>query len=105
MVMPVVVVGDQKSSSKFLVSPEAKFPVEFLSLARQKELYPDLDLILPKNHFARKNMGYLLALEMGACHVWDFDDDNYLTGSSSALNSSITYKRNETCDPDDAALF
>lgn len=31
---------------------------------------------VPWNHFGRKNVGYLMAVQAGACAVWDFDDDN-----------------------------
>lgn len=33
---------------------------------------------LPWNHFGRKNVGYLYAIQHGATVIWDFDDDNNL---------------------------
>ena len=32
----------------------------------------------PWNHFGRKNIGYLYAIQHGADVIWDFDDDNML---------------------------
>ena len=32
----------------------------------------------PWNHFGRKNIGYLYAIQHGADVIWDFDDDNIL---------------------------
>ena len=49
----------------------------FLSVQDQAELFPELSSTLPWNHFGRKNLGYLFAVQAGAELVWDFDDDNY----------------------------
>ena len=34
--------------------------------------------LLPWNHFARKNVGFLYAIQHGATEVFDYDDDNLL---------------------------
>jgi hypothetical protein len=68
----VIVVADRKT-------PEAAYrglDCEFLSLARQKELAPAFDALLPFDHYARKNMGYLWAIRRGYDHVIETDDDN-----------------------------
>jgi hypothetical protein len=51
----------------------------------QTRMYPVLDDLVPRGNYARKNIGYLYALHvLGACAIWDFDDDNCLTSESSA---------------------
>jgi hypothetical protein len=65
MLMPVVVVGDTGSDPVgFQTAADRAHPVEFLSLDRQTELFPNLDAILPTESFARKNMGYLRAIQI-----------------------------------------
>jgi hypothetical protein len=77
----VVVVGDKKTPP-LSFSPES--PVVFLDVATQRAMMVDggdrnrLGHLLPWNHFGRKNLGYLYALQHGAKRVWDFDDDNVL---------------------------
>ena len=34
--------------------------------------------VTPANHFSRKNIGYLFAIQHGAQLIYDFDDDNEL---------------------------
>ena len=67
----IVIVGDKKSppikSSRNLC---------FLSIEEQRNLgYKSFDLC-PYNHYARKNLGYLYAIEQGAEIIYDTDDDN-----------------------------
>ncbi len=57
-----------------------------------------IDMIgnLPWNHFGRKNVGYLYAIAHGAKWIWDFDDDNELTGRGDIVipglrGSEVTY--------------
>ena len=67
----IVVVGDAKtppipSSSR----------LTYLSLEDQKAMaIPFVDL-MPLNHYARKNIGYLWALQHGASIIYETDDDN-----------------------------
>jgi len=67
----VIAVGDRKS-------PETAWPngVDFLSIASQLEMDLKLPALLPENHYARKNLGYLLAISRGAEVIFDTDDDN-----------------------------
>ena len=68
----VIIVADRKT-------PEASYAgldCEFLSLTRQKELAPAFDALLPFNHYARKNMGYLWAARKGYACIIETDDDN-----------------------------
>lgn len=72
--MPVVVVGDTPQ----ILSPPNDYLVEYLSTQRQAEKFPEFDQVLPVNSSARKNMGYLRAIQIGACRIWDFDDESHL---------------------------
>lgn len=68
----VIIVADRKT-------PEASYAgldCVFLSVARQKELAPAFDALLPFNHYARKNMGYLWAARKGYECIIETDDDN-----------------------------
>jgi hypothetical protein len=67
----VVIVGDRKSKS--IKSSEN---LTFLSVENQKELGYQFAEICPYNHYARKNIGYLYAIEHGAKIIYDTDDDN-----------------------------
>jgi hypothetical protein len=67
----VIAVGDRKT-------PDVTWPkgVEFLSIASQLEMDLKLPALLPENHYARKNLGYLLVMSRGAEVIFDTDDDN-----------------------------
>lgn len=67
----LIVVGDRKGPSAFDL-PGA----DFLSLAMQKALEYSLAGILPEGHYARKNIGYLRAISLGAKCIYETDDDN-----------------------------
>jgi hypothetical protein len=66
-----IIVGDRKT-------PETAWTqgVEFLGLARQRELGFELAPLLPENHYARKNIGYLQAMRRCGDLIFDTDDDN-----------------------------
>ena len=67
----LVIVGDSKGP--------ASFPMEgviFSSLADQEKLPFRLSRLLPTGHYARKNLGYLLAIQAGASCIYETDDDN-----------------------------
>lgn len=69
--MRTVVVGDRKS-------PHVTWPngADFFSLSDQRNLGFALTALLPENHYARKNIGYLLAMSRGGSVIFDTDDDN-----------------------------
>jgi hypothetical protein len=48
----------------------------FVSLSAQLELPFLLSRLLPVDHYSRKNLVYLLAMQMGAACVYETDDDN-----------------------------
>ncbi|XP_046850969.1 probable glycosyltransferase STELLO1 [Xenia sp. Carnegie-2017] len=51
--------------------------VVFLSVEKQKELGYKTTSLLPYKNYARKNIGYLYAIEHGAKIIYETDDDNY----------------------------
>jgi hypothetical protein len=77
----LIIIGDLKSPKPYPVDSDRMI---FLSADQQNflvetlGLYADFVKLLPWNHFGRKNIGYLFAIEHGAKWVWDFDDDNIL---------------------------
>ena len=78
----VVVVGDLKSpaSDEYMRAFDARAQrrLVYLSPSDQRQLgYRILDH-LPWNHFGRKNVGFLYAIDHGARYVYDTDDDNEL---------------------------
>jgi hypothetical protein len=67
----LLVAGDRKSP------PDFRFPdVEFISLDAQIARFPEFAALLPHNTYARKNIGYLAAIQNGATLIIDTDDDN-----------------------------
>jgi len=66
-----VVVGDRKTPSEW-TSPG----IDYLSYEEQLRQYGDLASLIPANHYCRKNIGYLYAIERGAEVILETDDDN-----------------------------
>jgi hypothetical protein len=68
-----IIIGDLKSP------PPKKYQyedIEFISHSSQNELNFKLTEYLPDNHYSRKNIGYLLAIEKGHNVIAESDDDN-----------------------------
>ena len=66
-----LVVGDSKTPEDW------NFPgVKYLSFREQKNIFLNLSKLLPINHYSRKMIGYLHAIESGAEIIIDTDDDN-----------------------------
>jgi len=66
-----IIVGDKKSPRDF------KLPgTEYYSVRKQESLEFNLTRSLPYNHYARKNIGYLVAISKGAKIIIETDDDN-----------------------------
>ncbi|HSW74035.1 MAG TPA: STELLO glycosyltransferase family protein [Candidatus Limnocylindria bacterium] len=76
----LVVVADKKTPSDWYLEN-----CIFLSVQAQQELPYKIIKFLPWNHYSRKNIGYLYAIEHGASIIYETDDDNYL------LNGAIVY--------------
>lgn len=75
---------EQKSDWKIVVVGDKKTPIIqssenliYLSIDDQKKLGYDIVKDFPYNHYARKNIGYLYAIEHGADVIYDTDDDNW----------------------------
>lgn len=74
----VVIVADLKTPEKEYLEMQSK-QVHFLSVDYQKKMQNMvISNQIPWNHFGRKNLGYLYAIQHGALVIFDFDDDNEL---------------------------
>jgi len=69
----VVVVADKKTPKDWKWEN-----CDFLSVEKQKELGYYMHDLLPWNHYGRKNLGYIYAIQHGAKTVYETDDDNLL---------------------------
>jgi hypothetical protein len=69
--IPCIVIGDTKSPDNFEIDG-----IDFYSVERQKSLGFKLAENLPYKHYARKNLGYLIAMKNGAEVIIETDDDN-----------------------------
>lgn len=66
-----IVIGDEKSPSGFFL-PNC----DFYSINQQNSLGFKLAKLLPRNHYVRKNLGYLIAMQNGTEVIIETDDDN-----------------------------
>ena len=66
-----IVIGDRKGPAAFDLPG-----TEFHAFAAQPQLPLALAKIVPAAHYARKNIGYLLAVQQGAECIYETDDDN-----------------------------
>ena len=94
----VVIVADRKTPTKEYLELESE-RVYFLSVEKQEKMQ-DMAITteLPWNHFGRKNLGYLYAIQHGADVVFDFDDDNELISNIPSMikNQSLVGRRQHT---------
>lgn len=67
-----IVVGDMSSPPDFLLDG-----CDFWSIDKQRSLSFRLASILPERHYARKNLGYLIAMMRGVEIIFETDDDNF----------------------------
>jgi hypothetical protein len=67
----VVVVADRKTPEDWQLPN-----VKILTVAEQAALPLETAKLLPWNHYARKNLGYLYAIMNGAQVIYETDDDN-----------------------------
>lgn len=68
---PLIVIGDKKGPFEYAVDD-----AELVTLEAQKKLSFKIVERLPAGHYARKNIGYLLAMSRGATSIYETDDDN-----------------------------
>jgi hypothetical protein len=69
--IPLIVIGDTKSPKDFELEG-----CDFYSIEDQQKLSFELAKVLPVKHYARKNLGYLIAISKGAEIIIETDDDN-----------------------------
>lgn len=88
----LVIVGDKKSHAI-----ESDENLTFLSIKDQQSLGYKLVDVCPYNHYTRKNIGYLYAIQHGADVIYDTDDDNlpYDTWNFQDFNCNRIYKSDE----------
>jgi hypothetical protein len=67
----LILVGDRKGPA--CIDDDR---IEFLDLASQVQLGFETHALTPENHYARKNLGYLHAMSLGAEIIAETDDDN-----------------------------
>jgi hypothetical protein len=67
-----IVVGDVSSPQDFRLDG-----CDFWDIERQRRCSFKLAEILPERHYARKNLGYLVAMSRGAEIIIETDDDNF----------------------------
>ncbi len=67
----IVIVGDKKTPADWQYAN-----ADYLSVARQIELFGDFASALPFNKYSRKNLGYVYAIRNDADVIFDTDDDN-----------------------------
>jgi hypothetical protein len=67
----LIVVGDKKTPANWKCNN-----VDYISVIQQETLDFKLATILPFNHYSRKMLGYLKAIQNGADYIIDTDDDN-----------------------------
>lgn len=67
-----IVVGDTKSPNDFFIEN-----CQFLSIEAQHGIHNSFSRLLPVKHYARKNMGYLQAIQQGSTVIIETDDDNF----------------------------
>lgn len=70
--VPLIIIGDTKTPDDFYLDG-----AQFVSIYEQEKRYPDFARILPVKHYARKNIGYLIAIEDGCREIQETDDDNF----------------------------
>lgn len=67
----LIVVGDKKSPKDWHCDQ-----VDYIPVTQQENMDFDLAKILPYNHYCRKMLGYLRAIENNSDYIIDTDDDN-----------------------------
>jgi hypothetical protein len=75
----LIVIGDRKTPRDWLSRLQGdRSHVRFLPIDEQRSLGYSILKYLPENSYARKNIGYLVAITCGAQIIYESDDDNIL---------------------------
>lgn len=88
--IPLFVIGDRKGPQQFPLAS-----ANFISIEQQKQLSFRLGRALPEKHYARKNLGYLLAISHGCNCIYETDDDNAPTHFWSVRTLDVSARRVE----------
>ncbi|MCE9613215.1 MAG: STELLO glycosyltransferase family protein [Lentisphaerae bacterium] len=94
-----VVVGDLKTPADWALAG-----CDYLGVKRQEELYGELSRLIPTRHYARKNLGYLYAIEHGARLIVDTDDDN-IPYASFGQDLAVDVAGRQLCGPGWANVY
>lgn len=87
-----VIVADKKSPTEYVVN---NTNVVYLTVEKQEELKYNIMQLVPWNHFARKNIGFIYAIHHGAKRIFDVDDDNELISAVNIINQVFDYEDRE----------
>jgi len=86
----LIIVGDRKGPQRYEMT-EVK--LDFLPLARQLSGPFGIGRLLPTDHYARKNVGYLHAMAAGAPLIYETDDDNAPAGNWGLRQQEVSHVR------------
>ena len=67
----VIIVGDKKTPDCY-----KNENCIYLDIEAQEKFFPKLSKLIPYNHYGRKNLGYLFAIQRGYEIIYETDDDN-----------------------------
>lgn len=81
---PIVIVGDEKGPNEYDL-PNCKL----IAISDQEQSFKKFSDILPRNHYSRKNIGYLYAMKNGASCIYETDDDNHPNESWSIRGETV----------------
>ncbi len=98
----IVVVGDQTTKHSDWVSVTTN-SLHYLSPETQDNLFPELSELIGFKNYARKNIGYLYAIQNGATAIFDTDDDTFLR--KSAINYFENFDKCEFYEVTGGDLF
>lgn len=94
----LIVVGDKKTPQDWHLDN-----CIYLDVEKQKQLSYSIIPLLPWNHYSRKNIGYLYALEHGASLIYETDDDNLILNLTYLPENCIL--NSVTCQQDCFNIF
>lgn len=87
-----IIVGDKKTPDTY-----KDLKCIYLDVTKQKEMYPELADIIPYNHYCRKNLGYIYAIQNNYELIYETDDDNIpYENFDNIINEPATHLIEET---------
>ena len=88
----LVVVADKKSPTKYDVT---RNHLVYLTVEDQEKLTYNIMKLVPWNHFARKNIGFLYAIQHGAIKIFDVDDDKELISTKNIIKQVFDHTKKD----------